>query len=227
MIRRLSAACVLVCLAAPAPVVGSDGVAVTEILPDEAFFNVATCGAADPQACTFRTLRWPKTNLTLAVVPTDIPTGRIFGWLFSVTVDYALLQINAAGSALHITRVDGTEADILLRLTTIAEGENVPDVPGLTAAGVMGVGYASLWWDDTHRITKASILISAEIAPQDIVSVVLEEVFQATGPLFDIEGPAYEGVSILSQSSNATVTIAGQDARLLRWLYPPQSQGTP
>jgi hypothetical protein len=53
-----------------------------------------------------------------------------------------------------------------------------------------------------------------------MASVVLEEVFQTLGPRFDIEGAAYEGVSILSQTSNATTRIIGQDARLLRWLYP-------
>ena len=39
---------------------------------------------------------------------------------------------------------------------------------------------------------------------------------------FDIEGKAYEGLSILSQTSNQTTAIRGQDARLLRWLYPPE-----
>nr|WP_240335448.1 DUF2927 domain-containing protein [Pseudotabrizicola algicola] len=86
----------------------------------------------------------------------------------------------------------------------------------------MGVGYATVWSTPDNRITEASILISAQISPADIVSVVLEEIYQSTGPLFDIDSPAYEGVSILSQNANSTVTIAGQDAALLRHLYPPE-----
>jgi hypothetical protein len=43
---------------------------------------------------------------------------------------------------------------------------------------------------------------------------------QSLGFLYDIEGQAYDGVSILSQTSNATTTIAGQDAALLRLHYP-------
>lgn len=225
MIRALSFACVLASLSAPS--LAEYGVAVTGLLPDQAFFTAATCGTPQPEDCHETPPRWPRTDLTLAVLPDDLPTSRIFDRLLSVTVDYALLQINSAGSALRITRVAGPKADITLRRTDLPEGAPLPDQPGLTAAGIMGVGYTSLWWDDQRRITDASILISANIAPADVVSVVLEEVFQATGPLFDIEGPAYEGVSILSQSSNATVTIAGQDARLLRWLYPPQNQGRP
>lgn len=86
----------------------------------------------------------------------------------------------------------------------------------------MGVGYMTVWSDENNLITEAVILISTAITDQDLTSVMLEEMTQSLGILYDIENPAYEGVSILSQTSNATTTIEGQDAALLRWLYPPK-----
>lgn len=217
---KASLAAALTCLATSAPaeaVVSVDG-----LLPDADFFRAATCGAPPGGDCLQNPVRWPKNALTLAIVPSEVETGPFIAPLVSVSVDYALLQINRAGSGLNITRVAGPEADIRLSLTDATEGSQIEDVPGVSARGEMGVGYASLWWTPDDRITAASILISGQIDPTDIVSVVLEEIFQSTGPLFDIDSPAYEGVSILSQNSNATVTIAGQDARLLRHLYPPE-----
>ncbi|MFN3723601.1 MAG: hypothetical protein ACK4VZ_11185 [Paracoccaceae bacterium] len=199
-----------------------DAVPVDGLLPDNDFFRASTCGAAPEGLCKGPVLTWPKRDLTLAIVPTEVGTGLIFGMLLSATVDYALLQINRAGSGLTITRIAGPGADIRLRLTDAAEGSTLPDVHGLSGPGEMGVGFTTVWSTRDHQITDASILISSTITPHDIVSVVLEEIFQATGPVFDIDSAAYEGVSILSQTSNATVTIAGQDARLLRHLYPPE-----
>ncbi len=199
-----------------------DGVVVGGLLSDEDFFRAATCGAAPGQDCVQDPVIWPKSNLTLTILPYEVQVSAVMSLLLSTSVDYALLQINRAGSGLTITRVPGPEADIQVTLTDAEEGSQMPDLPGVSAPGEMGVGYTSLWWDDTNRITAASILISHQIRPTEVVSVVLEEIFQATGPLFDIDSPAYEGVSILSQNSNATVSIADQDARLLRRLYPPQ-----
>lgn len=199
-----------------------DGVTVDGILPDADFFRAATCGAAPGQDCRHPPLSWPKQTLTLAVIPSDAQSGLIFRMLLSASVDYAIARINGAGSGLTITRIAGPEADIRLSLTDATDGSPIPEVPGVSGAGVMGVGYASLWWTPDHKITDASILISTAITPGEIVSVVLEEIFQTTGPVFDIDAAAYEGVSILSQTSNATLTIAGQDARLLRHLYPPE-----
>jgi hypothetical protein len=69
-------------------------------------------------------------------------------------------------------------------------------------------------------VTEAALLISQNIETGDLTSVMLEEVFQCLGFLYDIENPAYEGVSILAQDSNSTTTISGQDRAILRMLYP-------
>ncbi|WP_103333306.1 hypothetical protein [Pseudotabrizicola formosa] len=220
MTRHLPLVALLLAVSGPSH--AFDGVAVDGLLPDADFFRAATCGAAPGQDCLHPPLRWPRPTLTLAILPSEAEAGLLDRMLLSASVDYALAQINAAGSGLTITRIAGPKADIRLSLTDAREDGQIAEVPGLSGAGLMGVGYATLWYTPDHQITEAAILISTAITPGEIVSVVLEEIFQTTGPLFDIEGAAYEGVSILSQSSNATVTIAGQDARLLHHLYPPE-----
>lgn len=80
----------------------------------------------------------------------------------------------------------------------------------------------TLWANVSDKITDSMILFSTGLTDADIPSVVLGLLFQSLGPSYHNEGPADEGVSILLQTSNATTTIAGQDAALLRWLFPPQ-----
>jgi hypothetical protein len=77
-----------------------------------------------------------------------------------------------------------------------------------------------LWWNERGEVTEASVLIAEDISLEDLQSVMLEELFQCLGFLYDIENPYYEGRSILSQDSNATTTLTGQDRMALRRLYP-------
>ena len=84
----------------------------------------------------------------------------------------------------------------------------------------IGVGFMWLWWNERGEITDASVLIAEDIAIEDIRSVMLEELFQTLGFIYDIENRYYEGRSILSQDSNATTTLIGQDRKALRRLYP-------
>lgn len=206
----------------PAPAQQEDGIATETLLSDRDFFRLATCGAPPGGVCAGPTLRWPKRLVTVAVLHGDTVAPEGFPEQLDTALNDAISEINRAGSGLRIRRDDtaGPDADIRLRPTPLSNGDALSDVPGLSAAGVMGVGYMTFWWNSREEITEASILISTSIIAEDMASVVLEELFQTLGPRFDIDGPAYEGVSILSQTSNVTVRITGQDARLLRWLYP-------
>ncbi len=206
----------------PASAQESDGIAADALLSDREFFRLATCGAPPGGTCAGPTLRWPKRVVTLALLPGDVPRPEGFDAGLEAALEAAISEINRAGAGIRIRRSDeaGTRADIRLSPTPLTNGDLLPDVPGISAAGVMGVGYMTFWWNGREEITEATILISTQIIPEDMASVVLEELFQTLGPRFDVDGPAYEGVSILSQSSNETVRITGQDARLLRWLYP-------
>jgi hypothetical protein len=213
---------VLAGLALPALAEEFDGVRADRLLSDADFYRLATCGAAPGQPCDGPAIHWPAAELTVVLMAGTSPAERATARRIDPHLDRAIARINAVGSGLHLSRVAEAEASIRIRPTSLAEGTPLRDEPGISAPGIMGVGYVSLWWDDAHHILDASILFSTDISDADLPSVVLEELFQSLGPRFDVEGTAYEGVSILSQSSNVTVTIKGQDARLLRWLYPPQ-----
>ncbi|WP_225026529.1 hypothetical protein, partial [Xinfangfangia pollutisoli] len=171
-------------------------------------------------SCRGPAVRWAKSELTLALLPAKARLTPALAQLLDQALDQAIAQINGAGAGIRLTRTDRAGADIRVYVSAAQPGDSMAAQPGLSAPGVMGVGYSTIWWNDSNRITAATILISTGMEAHDMQSVVLEEVFQALGPRFDVAGRAYEGVSILSQSSNATLTIEGQDARLLRWIYP-------
>jgi Protein of unknown function (DUF2927) len=219
-----SACCILflAAVAGAALAEGSDGVPADQRLSDADFFRLATCGAAPGGDCQGPTVRWPGPEVTVALLPGKTAAERATARRIDRALNRVISRINGVGSGLALRRITGPAADIRIRSTELPEGTVLGDVPGLSAAGTMGVGYVSLWWSDAHKITEASILFSTDITNADLPSVVLEELFQSLGPRYDIEGPAYEGRSILSQTSNATTTITGQDAMLLRRLYPPQ-----
>lgn len=199
-----------------------DGVAAEGVLSDLDFFRLVTCGAPPGGSCKGPVRRWAKPALRLTIRHGAGPAPIGLTARLQAAIDPALDQINGAGAAIRVERTPGPFADITVIPTELTEGTVMTEVPGFSGPGVMGVGYMTLWSDEADRITSAVILISTAISDEDLPSVMLEEITQALGPLYDIENPAYDGVSILSQDSNLTTTITGQDAALLRWLYPPR-----
>lgn len=209
-------------LAAPVAtaVRATDGVAAGGILSDDDFFRLVTCGARPGGPCRGEAPRWGKRKITLAVADDDEPLPEGFEARLDKAINHALAQINGAGAGIRIVRTNARSADITVHATHLTEGTRLGEVPGFSTSGTMGVGYMTLWWGDNLKIDEASVLISTRISRQDMTSVVLEEITQSLGLLYDIDGRAYHGVSILSQTSNATTTIEGQDAMALRRLYP-------
>jgi hypothetical protein len=218
----LAPAVLLACAASLVAAEGFDGVRADAPLSDRDFFLLATCGAAPRGPCQGPTIRWAEGEITVALLSGKSPAEQATATRLTGPLDQAIAKINALGSGVSLQRVAEGEADIKVRVTEIPEGTAVPDQPGVSAPGIMGVGYVTLWWNDANEIVDASILFSTGITDKDLASVVLEELYQSLGPRYDIEGATYEGVSILSQTSNATLSIQGQDAALLHWLYPPQ-----
>lgn len=222
ILRSIALSLLLALASAAASAEDSDGILAETLLSDRDFFRLATCGAPPGGDCAGPTLRWRRSVITLAFLPDAVETPDGFAAHLDETLDHAIREINRSGAGLRIRRDDarGRAADIRVMPSLRLNGDIMTDEPGISAAGIMGVGYMTFWWNGRNEITEATILISTAILPEDMESVVLEEVFQTLGPRFDIDGAAYEGVSILSQTSNATTRITGQDARLLRWLYP-------
>lgn len=221
MVRALLAVLSLCALPALGETAPSDGIAVDRLLTDEEFYRLATCGAPPGGDCRAEPLRWDKSQLTVTLSAGTDALPPDFLARLSAALRAAIVEVNGTGAGITLASSSLPDADIRVLPTRLTEGEALSDVPGFSGPGIMGIGYMTVWSDHTSTIREAVILISTEISPQDLRSVMLEEVTQALGFLYDIDGPAYEGVSILSQSSNATVTLTGQDARLLRRHYPP------
>lgn len=209
------------CAAALAQEPPSDGVAVQGLLSDADLYRLATCGAAPGLDCRGPVLRWTRPDLSLRIARATAPGQPGFDARLREAAVQAIAQINGAGAGIAITLTDAATADITIRPTPLGEGAVLTEVPGFSGEGIMGVGYMTVWSDEVDAITEAVILISTSITEADLRSVMLEEITQSLGFLYDIDGPAYEGVSILSQTSNATVTLEGQDVALLRLHYPP------
>ena len=237
---RMRTLAVSLCLLAGLPLAGlplagpalgdepeTDGIAVPGLLSDLELYRLAACGAVPGGPCQTPELRWTKPELTLRIAPASDPLPPGLEARLETALTVALAEINSAGAGITIRRTSAAKADITLKPTGLAEGSRLANVPGFSAAGIMGVGYMSVWSDPSGTIVEAVILISTSITEVDLPSVLLEEVFQSLGFIYDVEGPAYEGVSILSQSSNETVIITGQDAALLRLHYPPSPEQDP
>lgn len=210
---------------APAPadaeLVPTDGIVAPGILSDADLYRLATCGAPPDGLCAAPALRWNKTRLTVAIVMGDTPVEPDFEARLTRALVDAVDEVNRVGAGIRLRLVNAPTADIVIRPTDLVEGTVLTESPGFSGAGIMGVGYMTVWSDAGNTILEAVILISTTISQEDLPSVMLEEVTQSLGFLYDIESPAYEGVSILSQTSNATVTLTGQDAALLHLHYPP------
>lgn len=198
----------------------SDGVAVAERLSDADLYRLATCGAPPGGACKAAVLRWTKQRLTVRIAVGSDPVPPGFEARLTRALAHAVDQINGVGAGITLALTSAPFADITVRPTALTEGAILTETPGFSGSGIMGVGYMTVWSDQDDSIVEAVILISTSITEEDLGSVMLEEVTQSLGFMFDIDGPAYEGVSILSQTSNLTLTLEGQDAALLRLHYP-------
>jgi hypothetical protein len=135
-------------------------------------------------------------------------------------LDAAITQINGAGAGLSLRRVpDNSPALIRLSIRSPATIELIAEGRGARSAPA---GMVLFTPPEPDRIVGATILISSDIPLFQVNSVVLEEVTQSLGLVFDIDNPAYDRRSIFSQERNSVTVITGQDAAILRLHYPPR-----
>lgn len=198
-----------------------DGIATEGKLSDKDFFRLATCGATPGGDCLGPVVRWSKAEVTVALAPAHRRYPPKLAEAVSEALDRAISEINRAGAGIRLLRDDRLSApDIIVSRPALSEGERTRNIPRMPNGHEIGVGFMWLWWDERAEITEASVLIAEDITIEDLPSVMLEELFQCLGFLYDIENRYYEGRSILSQDSNATTRLAGQDRMILRRLYP-------
>jgi hypothetical protein len=204
-----------------AQALAGDGITTEGKLSNKDFFRLVTYGAIPGGECIGPVVRWPEPELTVALAPAHRRYPPELAEAVSDALDHAIAQINRAGAAIRITRDDRLrDPDIIISRPALSQGEKTRKIPRMPNGHTIGVGFMWLWWSERGEVTEASVLIAEDISLEDLHSVMLEELFQCLGFLYDIENPYYEGRSILSQDSNATTTLIGQDRMALRRLYP-------
>lgn len=206
------------------PALAQDAITWQGRLQDADFYRMATCGAVPGGECLIPMVRWGKPDVTVALLRPERGYPADKAAQIDQDLDHAIAAINDIGSGLHLTRADRLRrnADIVVTPTLLNEGDKTRRIPRMPDGQEIGVGFMWLWWDDRNLITEASILITSDITPHDLHSVMLEELFQCLGFLYDLENPYYQSRSILAQDSNETTRIAGQDRMALLRHYPPK-----
>lgn len=222
----IRAAAALLALMMAAEALADDFLTVDRRLSDAEFHRLLSCGALPGGSCRTAVMRWPADrarDLRIAVLPPEpgFPEDRAARVRLAVAA--AVSEVNAAGAALRLRRVEpGASADIRIRLTGLREGDPIRGVPGIAQGTPIGSAHFRFDTDARNRITDGVILVAADIDPDHINSVLLEEIVQVLGLLHDVSGPAYHGVSIFDEHTNVVTRLRGQDAAALRLHYPPQ-----
>jgi Protein of unknown function (DUF2927) len=210
-------------LALAAPAYASDGVSTDGPLTDTAFLDLLTCGAAPGNSCQMTPVKWANPgDLTIGFgpVPKGYPPAK--AQAINAALDAAIAAVNAVESGVHLRRTAHNESpNIALRPTLFFENDAVYGEPGVTDGSVIGAGYVFVFWNDDQHLAQGTILLAQDIYEDELQSIVLEEVTQSLGFLYDIENPTYENVSIFAQDSNSVLSLTGQDATVLRLYYPP------
>lgn len=199
-----------------------DFVTTKGLLGDADFYRLITCGRPPGGHCRTRPKRWPDAlsrDVTVTLLPAIEAVLPARAAEVNTALDAAIAQINAAGAAISLRRVvDNSPALIRLSIRSpvtmalIADGSDARPPAGMVLFTPPLV----------DRITGATILISSDTRLTETKSVVLEELTQALGLMYDIDNPAYERRSIFSEQRNTVTVIAGQDATALRLHYPPE-----
>ena len=218
---RIRAACALALLWA-APVGAAEVVEVPGTLSDDDFYRVVSCGAAPGGACTKPVLHW---RLDRPVRVSIAEMDRAYLGKRQARGRAALIravqEINAAGANIRLVLVDpGAPADIKVYFhatdgSVPITGTGNPDLDGAHVKGAQ----VRLWGSSEEGISRGAIVFSTRLNLRAYESVMLEELTQALGLMTDIKSPAYDGVSIFAEDSNASKVLGQQDLMALRRHY--------
>lgn len=198
-------------------------VAVPGLLSDDDFYRAVSCGAAPGGDCTKPVLHWKlqrpvRVGIALmdrAYLGRRQARGR-------AALIRAVQAINDAGANIRLVLVGpGAPADIKVYFhrsdgsTPISDPAN----PDLDRAQLLGA-QVRLWGKTDTGIERGAIIFSTRLGLQDYESVMLEELTQAMGLMTDIKSPAYDGISVFAEDSNAAKVLGPQDIMALRRHYP-------
>jgi hypothetical protein len=198
-----------------------------EPLSDTDFYRAVACGAAPGKPCTIDLVHWPRQtarDLGIRVVATQSGFARDHGDAGINALDSAIAEINRTGAGLKLRRASSSSAaPIEVWFSDLDQGDAIA-LPGMSfpQGDRMEGARVYIWWNDFKDIDRAVIILSRDLLPEEMGSVMLEELTQSLGFLTDLEGRAYAETSIFSETSNAVTRLQGQDRMAIRRHYPPR-----
>ncbi|MEM6408344.1 MAG: DUF2927 domain-containing protein [Pseudomonadota bacterium] len=212
---------VIALLALPA----ADFVSAQGRMDDDSFYKLVACGAKPGGACREPIVRWaPRDAADLTIGITEVRTGfpEMKRPLAEDALRNAVDEINGAGAAVQMREVSAEDdPHITVHLWDQDEGEPIIGSDLSNMNGIeLGQGFVHLWWDGRRNLTRGVILISRDVSPDGLKSIMLEEVTQSLGLLTDINNPWYDTRSIFSETSNYLTALQRQDKMVLQRHYP-------
>lgn len=211
-------------LTLPPLVAADDFVETSGLLSDDAFYRLVSCAAVPGGACSKNTLRWPAgSTLQVSLQPVDRAFLGGKRNRARAALVRAIQHLNRADINLRLEQVP-SEIDADIRIYFIDTDGTAP-ISGTGIDGVDGQtvnGARVSVWATNGIIFRSTIVFGNRLNIRSYESAMLEELTQSLGLLTDIRNPAYEGVSIFSQDSNASKTLGPQDIMALQRHYPPE-----
>lgn len=202
-------------------------------LSDDDFYRLIACAAPVSGGCQKDFVRWSPADagdvsVGIVTVADDYP--ETLRTLADAAIDAAITEVNAAGANLHLTRSNPTDKpDVAVYLLALTKGEEISGT-GLNPldGATLEAAKAQIWWRADRSLINGAIVIAIDVDPEEIASIMLEEVTQAMGLLTDIDGGYYHSRSIFSETSNQSTRLGRQDSMVLQRHYPfPDKALTP
>ena len=194
-------------------------------LSDTDFYRLVSCAAPLGGDCEKDLVRWSPADaqdISIGIVQVEIGYPEVAAQLAITALNSAITQLNATDANLHVTLSDKSiKPDIGIHLLTIVEGDAIRNT-GLDPLDgeIIEAAKTQLWWRGDLSLIEGAIVFGKDIDPNDLPSIMLEEVTQSMGLLTDIGGPFYQTRSIFSESSNQLTMLGEQDVMALRRHYP-------
>lgn len=194
-------------------------------LSDDDFYRLVSCAAPPAGACQKDTVRWSPADaasLTIGFARIDPGYPTALRRMIDQDLDAALIALNASGAKLLVSRsLETNNFDITIYLLGIKEGDIIRGTGLIPLDGAkIEAAKAQIWWRADRSLIKGAIVLANDIDPDEVASIMLEEVTQSMGLLTDVDSEYYETRSIFSETSNQRTQLGPQDIMALRRHYP-------
>jgi hypothetical protein len=199
-------------------------------LTDAQFYKAVTCKAKINASCQEKPARWPaflSNQLTVGLAQVQKGTSTQQERVVRQALQESVDLINDSGANIKLRYVSGWKAKRTWIKVHIVKPHGPKHViKDVSLRGMSGLkaqnARTKIYANKDYKIARAGITISNTVTdPVRLRALVLEELVQSLGLMWDIENPYYNTRSIFSQSGpDNLLKIEGQDKAALQRHYP-------